>query len=329
MSDSNEAVKYDLMPADQRAAVLSKEDSVFLNVAKFEQMQRVASMLSASDFVPSRFRGKVGNCMIALDMAALMGMHVLMLMRTMYVVHGEPGFEGKFVSALINNSKRYTDPLEYEWRGEKGRDDWGCRAFAVRRSTGKVIYGPWVDWAMVKAEGWNKPRGDKQMTPKWVTMPEIMFMYRAATFFGRVHDSDLLMGMRTVEELEDMHQELVKQADGSFAMTAPESEKKADLYAVTKEAPGPVEGPDKGQGKAAEGQKSGGETEDGARTRPGAGKRRERGPLTVPIRSQASAARSQRARWSMTSSGRIWIIRSRSTSGSTCGRGSRSAGRGS
>lgn len=223
-----------------RANMLKNEESVFLNVAKFEQMARVATMLSRTDFIPERFRNNVGNCMIALDMATLMGMHPIMLMRTMYIVHGQPGFEGKFVSALINNSKRYNDPLEYEWKGEKGKSTWGCRAFAIRKSTGKKVYGPWVDWQMVVSEGWNKgkPRRDGSgfIKTKWETMPELMFMYRAASFFGRTNDSDLLMGMQTVEEIEDTKTDMVQRPDGTFVM--PEEKKPTTAtYDVNAKAP--------------------------------------------------------------------------------------------
>lgn len=229
------------MNAEDRALALSGEKSVFLNVAKYEQMQRVASMLAKTDFIPKQFQGNIGNCMIALDMAGLMGMHVLMLMRSMYVVHGMPGFEGKFFSALINNSKRYTDPLEYEWQGEQGKSSWGCRAYAKRRSTGKVIFGPWVTWEMVTREGWNKPKGSgpNQQQSKWVTMPELMFMYRAATFFGRVHDADLTMGMQTIEEIEDKAQDqmLYKQPDGSFSTLKPATGDNAGIYEPFQQAP--------------------------------------------------------------------------------------------
>jgi hypothetical protein len=235
-SEKNEVVQYDKMSAESRALALASETSVFLNVAKFEQMQRVAHMLSKSDFVPEKFRGNVGNCIVALDLAERMQMHPIMLMQTMYIVHGSPGFEGKFMSALINNSGRYTDPLEYEWKGKEGKTNshpgWGCRAYATRKQTGKVVYGPWVTWEMVVLEGWNKPKGS--MASKWIAMPELMFMYRAASFFVNANDSDLKMGMQTMEELEDVH-DMVAGPSGTY--TTGDGPKSADLYKPTKTAP--------------------------------------------------------------------------------------------
>jgi hypothetical protein len=229
MNDEAKKEGFELMKAEDRALALASEDSAFLNVAKFEQIQRAASMLAKSDFVPAQFQGKIGNCMIALDLADRMRMHPLMLMQTMYVVHGRPGFEGKFASALINNSGRYMDPLEYEWQGAQNKPDWGCRAWAIRRSTEKKITGPWVTWAMVQAEGWNKKPGSK-----WQTMPEIMFMYRAASFFAKTNDSDLMMGMQTLEELEDEGLTLVKSPTGEYTTG---EDKPKDLYNVTRKAP--------------------------------------------------------------------------------------------
>jgi hypothetical protein len=92
---------------------------------------------------------------------------------------------------------------------------------------------------MVKAEKWDAPKGygEKQQVSKWVTMPELMFMYRAATFFGRAHDSDLLMGMKTVEELEDIHSAPALTPDKDGVYSAGFEPKTPDLYDVTKESP--------------------------------------------------------------------------------------------
>lgn len=238
--DSNQGEKYELMKPDERAAALANETSAFLNVARFEQMQRVASMLSKSDFVPERFRGNIGNCMVALDMASLMRMHPIMLMRQMYIVHGSPGFTGQFVSALLNNSKRYVDPIEYEWKSEKGKPDWGCRAFAIRKSSGKKVHGPWVDWQMVQKEKWNvdKPYRDGKgvQLSKWNTMPEIMFRYRAASFFGRANDADLLMGMQTIDEIEDQQTDMIKASDGTYTVLSDEKPT-GKTYAVNAKPP--------------------------------------------------------------------------------------------
>jgi hypothetical protein len=113
-SETTEIVKTDPLPPELRAQMLNDQRSLFLNVAKFEQMQRAAQMLARATFVPDAFQGNIGNCMIALDLADRMKTHPVMLMQVMYIVHGRPGFEGKFLSALVNNSGRYEGKLKYE-----------------------------------------------------------------------------------------------------------------------------------------------------------------------------------------------------------------------
>lgn len=52
---------------------------------------------------------------------------------------------------------------------------------------------------MAKAEGWVGKSGSK-----WKTMPELMIRYRAAAFWGRLYVPEIMMGMHTMEEIEDV-----------------------------------------------------------------------------------------------------------------------------
>jgi hypothetical protein len=231
MENEEKKEGFELMKAEDRALALASEDSAFLNVAKFEQIQRAASMLAKSDFVPAQFQGKIGNCMIALDLADRMRMHPLMLMQTMYVVHGRPGFEGKFASALINNSGRYMDPLEYEWQSAQNKPNWGCRAWAIRRSTEKKITGPWVTWADAKRAGlWNKQG-------PWTQYPKRMLKMRARSFTIRDAYADILKGLALTEEVQDYAVDLMQGPNQVYAPAKDKEEAPKDLYNVTRKAP--------------------------------------------------------------------------------------------
>lgn len=170
-----------------------------LDSNRFEHLWRVAQLFSASQMVPAHFQNQPSNCFIALQMAMRMDVEPFMFMQASYIVHGKPGLEAKLVIALINSSGLFSDPLDYEIEGDDPfHKNYRVRAFAKRESTGKVIYGPWIDWKMVGAEGWDKKNGSK-----WLTMPGPMFQYRAASFFGRLNCPERLMGMQTKEELDD------------------------------------------------------------------------------------------------------------------------------
>lgn len=175
----------------------------FLDSRKFQQLYRVANMFSDSDMVPQHYHGKPSNCMIAIEMAARMQLAPMMFMQNTYIVHGKPGIESKLAIALINSSGLFEGNLDYEREGTDPKSkDYRVRAFAMRKDTGKPAYGPWVDWQMVEAEGWDQDK--KGQKSKWKTMPGLMFDYRAAMFFARTICPERLMGMQTIEELQDV-----------------------------------------------------------------------------------------------------------------------------
>jgi hypothetical protein len=176
----------------ETAVAVKQNNAMFFDPNAFEFAQRVANVFAKSDMVPAHFKGNVGNCMIAMDFAQRINADVFMVMQNMYVIKGRPGIEGKMVIGLVNNSGRF-EPLEFE------QDDDGCTAVAKDIKSGKVLRGPTVSWTMVKAEGWLSKGGSK-----WKTMPDLMFKYRSATYFARVYCPEVLLGMQTREEIEDV-----------------------------------------------------------------------------------------------------------------------------
>jgi hypothetical protein len=165
------------------------------SVQSFDHAQRVAKMLSSSSLVPEAYKNNIQNTMIALEMSNRIGASPLMVMQNLYIVQGKPSWSSSFIIASLNSCKRFS-PLRFETKGEG--DAYGCVAWAYDLASGDKLKGPKVTWEMVKAEGWLSKAGSK-----WKTMPELMFRYRAAAFFGRLYAPDILMGMQTAEEVGD------------------------------------------------------------------------------------------------------------------------------
>jgi hypothetical protein len=164
--------------------------------AAFEHIQRVAKMFSSSKLVPQQFQGNIADCTIALEMAHRMSASPMAIMQNLYIVHGKPGWSAQFIVACLAQCGRF-GPLRFALDGVG--DDLSCVAHARELATGETLEGPPVSIQMAKAEGWYGKNGSK-----WQTMPELMLRYRAATFFGRLYAPDLLMGMQTTEELQDI-----------------------------------------------------------------------------------------------------------------------------
>lgn len=176
---------------------------VFSNGTAFGLACRMAERMAGSSFLPEAYRGNPDDCLILIDYAARLRMSPIALAQGMHVVKGKPGLSGALVISLINSSSKFDGDLQFEWCGqplEPGKPipaATGCRAFAFRN--GERVNGPWVTGAMVDAEGWARKDASK-----WKSMPEVMFHYRAASFFGRIHAADVLLGMHSIEELEDV-----------------------------------------------------------------------------------------------------------------------------
>lgn len=170
----------------------------FMNLRSFEFTQRAATLLAASTLVPKEYQNNVPNCVIALNMASRMGADPLMVMQNLFIVYSRPGWSSQFLISTFNTSGKFSS-LRYEWVGSKGKDDFGCRAWAIEKATGEKVVGSTVTIDIAKKEGWYSKNGSK-----WQTMSEQMLMYRAASWFIRAYAPEMAMGMHTTEEIIDI-----------------------------------------------------------------------------------------------------------------------------
>lgn len=167
----------------------------------FEVQQRMAQMYVQSTIVPDTYRGNIGNCIIAIDMAQRMHANPLMVMQNLYIVHGNPAWSSKFLISCINMSGRFT-PLRYQFTGKRGTPLYGCRAYAYEKNDKEhkeALCSVWITMDMANKEGWTNKNGSK-----WLTMPDQMLIYRAAAFWSRAYAPEIAMGLLTKEEAEDV-----------------------------------------------------------------------------------------------------------------------------
>ncbi len=201
-----------------------------------------AVAMSKSLLVPKHFQNKPQDCFIMADLALRLGTPLLPTLQGTYIVHGKPGFEGKFVAALLEGSGKIVGPIDYEFDGAD--DDYGCRAVVHDQALNKRIRGPKVDWRMVKAERWNEDSKDRSgniIKSKWNTLPELMFHYRAVSFLVRTRYPSVLMGMNTREELDDLTIDVPAALALTSDMEAKAAEKAARNAPPKEESPPPAE----------------------------------------------------------------------------------------
>lgn len=157
----------------------------------------IAQKLSKSSLLPKEYQGHPENTLLAMGMAQKMGLDLITTANNLQLIQGRLEWKGSFITALIETSGKFKD-LDFVYVGEKDKDTYGCYLEATRVRDNKRIKGTTITIAMAKGDGWYS------RNKKWQTMAEQMLLYRAATFFGRAYCSEVLGGLNTEGELEDI-----------------------------------------------------------------------------------------------------------------------------
>ena len=169
----------------------------------------------------------VANCMIAIEISMRIGASPLMVMQNMVPIYGKPSWSSKFLIATVNSCGRF-EPLQYRftnkgmlgmvdytdyvWDSRSNRkqavqkqfdgkaiQDIECVAYTTKKGSKEVLESSPVSVRLAIQEGWFTKNGSK-----WQTMTKQMLMYRAASWWTSVYAPDLSMGMRTIEEQQDI-----------------------------------------------------------------------------------------------------------------------------
>lgn len=169
----------------------------------------------------------VANCMIAIEISMRIGASPLMVMQNMVPIYGKPSWSSKFLIATVNSCGRF-EPLQYRftdkgmlgmvdytdyvWDARTNRkqavqnqfdgkkiQDIECVAYTTKKGSKEILESSPVSVRLAIQEGWYTKNGSK-----WQTMTKQMLMYRAASWWTSVYAPDLSMGMRTIEEQQDI-----------------------------------------------------------------------------------------------------------------------------
>lgn len=186
----------------------------------------------------------VANCMIAIEISMRIGASPLMVMQNMVPIYGKPSWSSKFLIATVNSCGRF-EPLQYRftdkgmlgmvdytdyvWDGRTNRkqavqkqfdgkkiQDIECVAYTTKKGSKEILESSPVSVRLAIQEGWYTKNGSK-----WQTMTKQMLMYRAASWWTSVYAPDLSMGMRTIEEQQD-----IVDAEYQEITDTPEAEKR-------------------------------------------------------------------------------------------------------
>lgn len=160
-----------------------------LSPQNFDQALTFSKYLADSDLVPKDFKGKPGNCLIAMQWGAELGLKPLQSLQNLAVINGRPALWGDAVIALVLASP----VCEYV-----NEDDDGQTAYCRVKRKGGVEQVRSFSMEDAQRAGLTGKQGP------WTQYPKRMRQMRARAFALRDVFPDVLRGMPVAEELQDM-----------------------------------------------------------------------------------------------------------------------------
>jgi len=164
----------------------------YMNTALFEQVQRVATLMSRANLVPAHLRGpeKLSDCFLVVSQAFRWRMDPFAVAQHTYVLSGKLGYEGKLIAAVINSSGRLRENLAFEYSG-KGNER---RVKVVGKLRGeekaREVEGSVAEW--------------KTSNAKWGEIPDQMLAYRGSREWARRHMPEAVLGVQSDDEIVDI-----------------------------------------------------------------------------------------------------------------------------
>lgn len=173
----------------QEGGALSAPRQQFdLSPQNFDQALTFSNYLADSDMVPKDFKGKPGNCLIAIQWGAELGLKPLQALQNLAIINGRPSLWGDAVIALVRSS-----PV-CEWVIE---DDNGDTATCRVKRRGEPEQSRTFSMVDAKAAGLAGKQGP------WTQYPKRMRQMRARAFALRDVFPDVLRGLPVAEEVMD------------------------------------------------------------------------------------------------------------------------------
>jgi len=179
-------------------------NACLLDTARFEHMQRIATIMAKAALLPEHLLGRakkgqetqwypaeqvLGNCFLIVNQALRWGLDPFAVAAETYVVSGKLGFQGKLIAALVNARANLKERLSYTFNAAKGD------ALEV------TVHGTFVGEADERTVTLTVGQG-KTSNDMWTKDPQQKLIYSGATKWARRHCPEVLLGVFTDDDLD-------------------------------------------------------------------------------------------------------------------------------
>ena len=162
--------------------------------ANLDEAMHLSGVLSQSSIVPSSYKGKSEDILVAIIMGSELGFSPIASLQNIATINGKPSIYGDAMLALVKNSPLCEDVIETMVKGEK-QEDSGAVCTVKRKGMEPVVVTFTVGDA-IRAGLWKK-------AGPWTMYPKRMLQMRARSFALRDAFPDVLRGLVATEEVED------------------------------------------------------------------------------------------------------------------------------
>ena len=181
-----------------------KKTAAALTPTTFPQWMQLAEMMAESELVPKDFKKKPGDCLVAMQMGASVGLNPFQAIQSIAVINGRPCMWGDAVLGIVMASGLCEDINETDdgtaatcTVKRKGKPTPVVRTFSMEMAKAAKVWAPGRDNAPGKWISLSERPGP------WQSYPERMRQMRARSWALRDAFPDVLKGLAIREEVED------------------------------------------------------------------------------------------------------------------------------
>lgn len=181
-----------------RNEIAKTEQGTFsLAPTSLDEAMRFSDLISKSNFVPTQYKGKAGDVLVAVQMGSEVGLPPMQALQNIAVINGRPSIWGDAALAICQNHPKY----EYIKEQIVGEGD-NLRAECTIKRKGEDEHTSTFSVMDAKKAGlWGK-------AGPWTNYPKVMLKNRARGFALRDKFADAMKGLITREEAEDYPREM-------------------------------------------------------------------------------------------------------------------------
>jgi len=159
---------------------------------KIDKMMQLAEVMAQGTVtVPAHLRGKPSDCLAIIMQSAQWGINPFAAAQKTHLVNGVLGYEAQLVNAVIQSSNSIRGSFYYEHKGEG--QNVSCRVGAVLNGQSEITWGEWLHAASITTKN----------SPLWKTAPAQQLSYLAVKYWARLYAPGAILGVYSVDELQD------------------------------------------------------------------------------------------------------------------------------